>query len=299
MPDTAIAELLAPENLARIDSYSLLAKVAVEGFISGLHRSLYHGFGSEFFQYRAYSPGDDLKYVDWKALGRYDRFYTKVFQEETNMNCAVILDVSASMDYRGSRAACTKLRYASMAAACLTYLAARQGDNPGFFAYADGLVQAVRPGSRTGHLQRIMNELQRLRPGGKAAHDQVLGTLAESLTRRGLVVLISDFQEAEFDLPRILRHFRFKHHDCLVVQVLDPDEHDLPFTATTRFIDAETGAELVTFPQAFRSDYKKDMEAFLATVKKASLELQSDWLPAFTTDNLGVLLAAYLHRRGS
>lgn len=297
MPEQTIAELLAPETLARIDNYTLLARVAVEGFISGLHRSLYQGFGSEFFQYRSYVPGDDLKYIDWKVYGKRDRFYTKVFQEETNMNCCLILDSSASMDYGGQRAACTKFRYACMVAACLAYLASRQGDNVGLYAYSDGLLTAVPPGHRTGGLQRILTELQRLEPRGVAAHADTLSKLAENFRRRGLVVWLSDFVDIDEELPQLLKRFRFAHHDCIALQCLDPDEIDLPFSRTTRFVDSESAHEIVTSPELIRQIYSQSVGAWLDDIRLGCLQEHVDFLQMSTMDSLGNILAAYLHRR--
>ena len=138
--------LLDPAILSKIDNYPLLARTVVEGFIAGLHGSLYHGFGSEFVHYRNYSPGDDLKYVDWKVYGRSDKYYVKVFQEETNTNCYIVLDSSASMGYSGADGRMTKLQYGKIIAACLAYLINRQGDNVGFYGYSDQLKCCVQPG---------------------------------------------------------------------------------------------------------------------------------------------------------
>jgi uncharacterized protein (DUF58 family) len=297
MPETNLAELLSPATLARIDNYALLARLAVEGFISGLHRSLYHGFGSEFFQYRSYVPGDDLKYVDWKVYGRQDKFYTKVFQEETNMNCCVLLDASASMAYQGRRAACSKLQYGCMIGASLAYLASRQGDNVGLYAYSDELLASVPPGRRTGGLQRLMTELQRLQPSGVADHESALNLVGEKFRRRGLVIYISDMHGLEDSLARHIKRFRFAHHDCIVFQVLDDDELDLPFHRTTRFVDSENAAQTATAPDIIRDGYQRDMEAFTDAIRNACLSERADYLLARTSDNLGNLLAAYLHRR--
>ena len=296
-PGPSVAELLSPENLVRIDSYSLLARVAMEGFVSGLHRSLYHGFGGEFFQYRSYVPGDDLKYLDWKIYGRRDRFYTKVFQEETNMNCCIALDLSESMAYQGTRAACSKFRYACMAAACLAYLAARQGDNVGLYAYHDRLESSLHPGHRTGGLRRLLAELHRLKPGERANHRFAFDYLAEHLNRRGLVVILSDLLEAEDILPGILRRLRFAHHDCIVLHILDQDEIDFPFTRTTRFVDSETNHEVVTAPELARDAFLQGMARSVESVRLACLEQQVDYLRISSADDLGNTLAAYLHRR--
>ena len=299
MPDTDIIELLSPEVLAQIDNYALLARIGVEGLLSGLHRSLYQGYGSEFFQYRNYVPGDDLKYVDWKVFARQDKFFTKLFQEETNMNCCFLLDASASMAYRGERAPCSKLRYACMLAACLAYLSRRQGDRVGFYAYNETLTTAIRPGMRTGHLHRILVEMARVQAEGRANHDTVLNQIAEDLRRRGVVILASDFLDVEANLTQWLRRLRFAGHECIVVQILDPDELDFPFSGSIRFRDAENRSEVVTAPELVADSYRRDMAEFTAQIRLAALEQDADYLLARTTDNLGRLLAAYLHRRGT
>ena len=299
MPERTIAELLSPAALARIDDYAFLARVVVEGFVSGLHRSLYQGFGSEFFQYRSYVPGDDPKYVDWKVYGRRDKFFTKMFQEETNMNCSIILDASASMGYQGTQAPCSKLRYACMVAACLAYLTTRQGDNIGFHAYNENVVSSIAPGHRTGGLQRILTELYRIKPQGVANHGPVLNYLAENFQRRGLIVLLSDLLDAEDVLETLLKRFRFAHHECVVFQILDQDEVDFPFARTTRFVDSETGATITTAPSLVQQSFVKSMSELINRARLMCFEQQVDYLTVRTSDNLGNMLAAYLHRRES
>ncbi len=297
MPPSDIGDLLSPEVLARIDNYALLARVVVEGFLSGLHRSLYQGFGSEFFQYRNYVPGDDLKYVDWKVYGRLDRFFTKVFQEETNLDCTILLDTSASMGYQGERSRCTKLRYAAMLAACLAYLARRQGDNVGFCAYSESIAAWIPPGRHHDGARRVFTELQRLSPGGAADHGRAVHFVAETLRRRGLVVLISDGYGLEDSLAGLLRRLRSGHHDTLAFQILDRDELDLPFGGTVGFVDSEEGRELTTAPDLVRAGYRRTMEGFVEGIRAACLGQQVDYLLVPTTESLGNLLAAYLHRR--
>lgn len=299
MAENSLAEILSPATLARIDNYLLLARVVVEGFISGLHRSVYHGFGSEFLQYRNYVPGDDLKYVDWKVFARHDRVCTKVFQEETNMTVNIVLDASASMAYQGSGAPCSKYRYGAMVAACLAYLAGRQGDNVGFFAYNDRLRSHVDPERRTGHLQRIATELTRIRPESGARHEHCLSYVAEAVRKRGMVVLITDLLEAADVMEPVLKRLRYAQNDCIVIQVLDPDERDLPFGMTTRFIDSESGEQVVTYPPAVRQDYRHAMEAFLERVHDMCLDLRIDHVLTDSKQELGSVLAAYLHRRGA
>jgi len=296
---TSITELLSPSALADVDNYQLSAKVVVEGFMSGQHRSLFHGSGSEFVQYRDYTPGDDLKYVDWKVFGKRDRLYSKVFEEETNMDCTIVLDASASMNYQGKRSSVTKLRYGSMIAACLAYLAAKQGDNLGFYGYAEELLTvlpAARPASR---LKRIFTALQAL-PGETAAdHQQHLTYIAKSLKRRGMLILISDFLEVEQEVPELLKSFQFNGKETIVIQILDPDELDLPFDHTLRFEDSETGVHITTSPEAIRQDYQTAMQNSLTCMRDACHSIQADYLQVATSHSLGSVLAAYLHRRGS
>lgn len=294
---TSVQDLLNPAYLHPIQNYALLARTAVEGFLSGMHRSVLHGFGTEFVQYRNYTPGEDLKYLDWKVLARNDRLYSKVYQEETNLNCCLLVDCSASLDYQGSRAVCTKFRYALMVAACIAYLASRQGDNVGLFGYAEGLQEAVLPGHRSGQMMRVMHALTRLQAGGQANHETVLHSLARRLRQRGIVVLISDMLEEEMRLPGLLRHFRFLHCDVLAIQVLDPDERDLPQETVTRYLDSESPSEIITWPEMARSDYKAAMETYCQQLQSSLQAARIDYLPLVTSDSLGISLARYLHRR--
>jgi uncharacterized protein (DUF58 family) len=293
----SVHDLLDPAHLAQLGNYALLARSAVEGFLSGMHRSLFHGFGTEFLQYRDYTPGADLKYLDWKLLARSDRLYTKVYQEETNMNVQLVLDTSASLEYQGSRAACTKLHYACMTAACLAYLATRQGDNVGLFAYGGALREVIPPGHRAGQLERVLQALTRLEPAGAANHEAMLQTFGNQLRQRSIVVFISDMLEGETVLPDQLKRFRLRHCDTLAVQVLDPDELDLPIEGVARFHDAETGREVTSWADSTRGQYMSQMSDFLGNLKESFSRSQVDLLRLGTDESLGYALARYLHHR--
>ncbi|WOO41111.1 DUF58 domain-containing protein [Rubellicoccus peritrichatus] len=290
-------DLLDPATLSGLGNLSLMAKMAVEGFLSGMHRSLFHGFGTEFLQYRNYTPGEDLKYLDWKVYARSDRLYTKVYEEETNMNCYVLLDASASMDYQGTDAPVSKIQYARMAAACIAYLAQRQGDNLGLFAYGEHVREALEPGHRSGQFDRFLKSLVRAKPEGTAAHDALLNSLSLRLRQRGIVVYISDMLEAEDSLPQALAKFRFRHCDVLAIQVLDPDEENLPHPSVSRFQDIESGKEIVAWPEAVRARYREDMDRFLGKLKKGFSGAQIDYLQVNTRASLGLTIAHYLSRR--
>lgn len=290
---------LDPAVLAGIQNYPLMARTAVEGFLSGQHRSLYHGHGSEFFQYRSYTAGDDLKYVDWKVYGRHNRFHTKLFEEETNMDVCFVMDGSASMSYQGETAPCSKWRYGCMAAACLAYLARRQGDAYGLYIYDDELRTVVPPSRRPGHFQVFLNELAAFSPrrGQAAAHETALDFLARRMRRRGLIVFVSDMLEAEETLPPLLRRLDRGGRDCLALQVLDSDELELPMGGAWHLHSLEGSAQLVTDPDEIRAGYQAEMNQFLAAVRTGLADAEVDHLLCQTREHLGRVLAAYLHRR--
>jgi len=290
-------ELLSPEVLARIADYSLLSRVAVEGFLSGLHRSVARGYGGEFVQYRGYVPGDDLKHVDWKLYARQGKAYTKVYQEETNMRCALVLDASASMAYRGTRAVCSKFRYGAMLAACLAYLANRQGDQVGLFVYSDRLLTGTGRGQRSPRLPQMFAELAKVEVGKRADHAAAMVMAEEYVGKRGLIVLLSDWHDMEQGLARLVRQIRFGSRDCMVCQILDADELDLPFADQRRFVDSESGDEITTMPALVRENYQRRMERFTARQREDCLRNRTDYELAVTNRNLGDLLAAYLYRR--
>jgi uncharacterized protein (DUF58 family) len=297
MSATDSLALLDPAHLVRLQPYPLLARTAVHGFLSGLHRSVFHGFGSEFVHYRHYTPGEDLKYVDWKLYARRDRMYTKVYEEETNMNVTLIVDASSSMGYRGARAPASKLGYACMVAACLAWLANHQGDNIGLLVYQEQLTDCLPPGHRGQQLQRLLVGLTRAQAAGSAQHSVALDWIEHHSTNRSLTILISDMLGDELALAEGLRRLRMRHGDCLAIQVLDPDERDLPPETGTRFRDMESRRELLTHPAAIAAQHNAAMADYSARLAEAFTRQEVDFLPLVSTQNLGAALAAYLHRR--
>ncbi len=296
--NTPLTELLSPEALVRIDNYSLLAKIAVEGFISGLHRSLNRGTGSEFRQYRNYTPGDDLRYLDWKALARRDRRYTKIYEEESNLKCLLVIDASGSMAYQGSQAACTKFKYASMAAAAVAYLANRQGDDVGLVCYNSQIQASMPPSHTTGHLERLLVHLYNVTPASNADHDRCMSLVADMISGRGLVVFFSDFLEAEERLGYHMKRLRALKQDALAFHVLDQDERQLPFNNSVTFVDSESNERILTAPDKIRNDYMSRMNDFVENVHKACTDAKVDYAGINTTQHLGEVLASYLHHRG-
>src|ERR1700687_5741454 len=257
---------LDPAVVARLGTLELKARTIVEGFLSGLHRSPFKGFSVEFAEYRQYIHGDDLATIDWKVYARSDRYYVKKFEEETNLDCHLMLDVSGSMGY-GSRGL-TKLEYGSCLAASIAYLMNRQRDAVGLMAFDERIVEMLPASARPGHLRALLVSLDRLRLGRATDVSKPLHQLADSLSKRGLVVLISDLLDDPDSVIRGLRHFQYRGTDVIVFHVLDPDEIDFPFDRATRFEDLETSEEVMAVPAIVRAHYLKEMGALIERYKR-------------------------------
>ena len=289
--------LLDPAYLKGIEDYSLLARVVVDGAMSGIHRSLRQGRGNEFFQYRPYERGEDMKMVDWKVFAKRDELVSKTFQEDTNFTVYLVVDASASMGYEGKRASCSKLRYAKMLAACFAYLSQRQGDRFGLFAYSDEVQQWIRPRSGSGHLNRLLVSLGSLEAKGRNDHEQAWGKFANSLPGRSMVVFISDFLEAEDTLSERLRFALSSHYECLCLQVLDPEEMDLPDAEAIRFAEMEGDREISSAPPAIREKYLNDMNAFVEDLRGKLASVSAEFETLRSDQELGHALRRFLGLR--
>ncbi|MCH8539554.1 MAG: DUF58 domain-containing protein [Opitutales bacterium] len=292
-----LVDLLSPATLHKVGSLAMIARIAVNGFLSGLHRSISQGQGGEFLQYRNYYPGDDLKYVDWKVFAKREKFYTKVYREETNMDLLIVADASGSMDYQGTTAPCGKWRYASMLAACLAYLATKQGDNVGLYVYQDEFTEIIPPNRRGGNLERVLASLQRQKPGGPANHRAAWQSITNRLKNRGIIVFLSDFLEGENILPPLLNRLPNTRHDCAAFHILDRDEIEFPFSQSTEFISLEENSRLRTYPEYVQEDYQKGMNEFLKTLSEGFRSSQTEYRLLKTDETLAHFLAAYLRRR--
>jgi len=283
--------------LARIDSMQLLAKVIVEGFILGLHRSPYRGFSIEFAEYRQYSPGDEVKHVDWKVYGKTDRYYIKQFEEETNLVCYLIVDASASMGYKSGNQEFTKLEYASRMAACLAYFMMRQRDSVGLMTFDTKIRTALPPRMRQTHLKHILAALETTEPGGETDISIPLHELAEGLKRKGLIILISDLLDDPVKVISALQHFRFQGHEVIVFQVMDNGELSFPFTTMTEFTDLETGQKVVVSPEGMKPVYLEELRQFLTAYEKGCGGIHAEYKLFDTGKPLELALSEYLHRR--
>jgi len=283
--------------LARIHNMQLLAKAVVEGFILGLHRSPYRGFSVEFAEYRQYSPGDDIKYLDWKVYGKTDRYYLKQFESETNLVCYIILDASGSMGYRSNPEGLSKLEYGSYLAACLAYFMMRQRDSTGFCVFDTKVREILPPRMSHSHLQHILATLDKTGPGGETNIATPLHDLAEGLKRRGLVILITDLLDDAKAVLSALQHFRFQGHDAIVFHVMDDAELTFPFTSMTEFTDIETGDKAMISPEGMRPVYMEELKRFLATYEKGCADVKADYKLFDTKTPLEIGLSEYLYKR--
>ena len=290
-----VRQFLDPAVIARLGTLELKAKTVVEGFLSGLHRSPFKGFSVEFAEYRQYIHGDDLSTIDWKVFARSDRYYVKKFEEETNLACHLLLDVSGSMAYR-SRGP-SKFEYAACLAASIGYLMSRQRDAVGLMAFDDRIVSALPASTRPGHLRNLLVALARLGPGRRTNVSKPLRQLAESLTRRGMVILISDLLDDPEAVLRGLKHFHHRGSDVLVFHVLDPDEIDFPFDRATRFEDLETDEEIVAVPGVVRAHYQKALGALIERYRRELGGAGIGYQLLNTKQPLEMALLAYLSTR--
>lgn len=290
------ARYLDPKVLARIGSLDLKAKTVVEGVLSGLHRSPKRGYSVEFAEYRQYLPGDALATIDWKVYARSDRHYVKKFEEDTNLDCHLLVDISGSMAY-GSHGV-TKRDYACYLAASLACLMHRQRDAVGLIAFDETIVQRLPPSARASHLRAVLLGLERLPQGAKTNVAKPLGDLAKVLAKRGLVVVISDLLDDPAGVIQGLRHFRQRGTDVIVFHVLDPQELHFTFADVARFRDVESASEVFADPAAVRGDYLAAVGSFIETYKQQLGGAGIDYHLLDTSKPLDLALVAYLKARG-
>ncbi|MFC1490559.1 DUF58 domain-containing protein [Candidatus Latescibacterota bacterium] len=289
-------EYLTPEILIRLARLDLIAKHVVEGYITGLHKSPYHGFSTEFAEHRQYMRGDSLRHLDWKVFGRTDRMYVKRFEEETNLKSHIILDVSGSMGFK-SKGAVTKLEYANILAAALSFLMIRQRDSVGILTFSDVLKSYVPPRSVQSQLTEIIKVLNSSEPSGTTITGDILHTLAERLSARGLVILISDLIVDPDELIHALKHFRHNGHEVLVFHVVDPMELQFDYKDETRFIDSETNAKITTQPWHIREKYLSMFNEHLSSIIHSMHDISVDYARLETNIPLDRALTEYLSKR--
>jgi len=286
-----------PLVLARLSNLYLRARWVVEGIMSGIHRSRSKGFSVEFESHREYSPGDELRRIDWKALGKFDRYFNKETEDETNLRATLVLDASASMDY-GSNGI-TKFEYASILTASLAYLILKQQDAAGVVIFSDRVESFIPPKAKRGHVFEILRALEGHRPSGETNTGKILQEIAGKMKRRGMVILVSDLLDEPEEVLKGLRLFRFNGHDVIVFHVMDSAEIELPFEGNILFEDLEQAALKVTAdPQTIRQAYRGVVDEFIDRLRKECHASSIDYQLVSTSTPLDRALVSYLSWRG-
>ena len=303
--DNTPLRYLDPVMVSRLKNMELRARLVVEGFITGLHKSPYHGFSVEFTEHRPYNPGDELRHVDWKVFGKTDRHYVKQYEEETNLRHYVVLDTSPSMRYRHA-GKLTKLEYGAYLAAALHFLMVKQRDATGLVAFDEQVHTLLRPRSTMRYLRQILARLEQLtnlRPDGQRTNAAAaLHEVAERIARRSFVVIITDLYEnigAHGDLMRALRHLRHRGHEVLVFRILESKTERLFEFANVPMVlrDMETGEEISLHPAQLRNHYARAVQSFSEDFRRRCLERNVDYVELDTGEAYDTALLAYLNKR--
>jgi uncharacterized protein (DUF58 family) len=284
--------------LASLEGLDLQARLVVEGYVSGLHASPYHGFSVEFAEHREYVPGDDIRHVDWKVWSKTDKFYLKQYEEETNLLTYLLLDTSESMAY-ASGDNVTKLQYAQFIAAALGYLVLQQQDSVGLATFDRGVGRYLRPSGQPSHLKELLHVMDTVPAGAKSDMGAVFHDLAERFKKRGVVVVLSDFFDDPGRILAGLKHLRHRRHEVIVFHILDPAEVDFPFRETTLFKGLEGLPEVLTEPHALRKAYRQELGTFLDELKKGCRMIDIDYVPLRTDQDLDGPLSTYLASRSA
>lgn len=295
MSSTIQNPYLQPEMVSRLSRLDLVARLVVEGFITGLHRSPYHGFSVEFSEYRPYMPGDAMRHIDWKVLGRTDRYYVKQFEEETNLKAYLLLDTSGSMGYGSGPV--TKLQYASYLCAALSYLMLKQRDAVGLVLFNEAIREYHPPRSAMSYLHVLLNALDQAVPGRLTQVANTFHELAERIKRRGLVIVLSDLLDDADSILSALKHFRHKKHEVIVFHILDPQEKEFKFKGNVVFEDMESGEKIQTQPDHIQNAYQQFMAERLARFKGECHQHRIDYVPLVTSQSYDVALMQYLMKR--
>jgi uncharacterized protein (DUF58 family) len=296
-PTNDARRFLDAATIARISPLELRARQVVEGFLAGMHRSPFFGHSVEFLQHREYVAGDDLRHLDWKIWSKTDRYYIKQYEEDTNLRATFVVDVSESMRY--GRGPLNKYEYASTIAACLSYLLLRQSDSVGLMSFDAEVRRIVPSRSHQTHLDALVQALDGSRPERKTDMERVLRRVAENVSSRGMIVLISDLLIDREPLFRGLQMLAHRRHDVLVFHVLDDDELTFPFSGATRFEGMEAQPQLLCDPRALRDGYLAALGEYLTEVRRGCASRGIDYQLYRTSDPLSVVLSTFLHRRAA
>jgi uncharacterized protein (DUF58 family) len=288
-------EFLTASGLSRFKQLEILAQTVVEGFMNGQHKSPYKGFAIEFAEHREYVPGDDLKHLDWKLLGKQNRYYIKQYEEDTSLRCWLVLDSSGSMGYRSKRF--SKFDYGRFICGLFGYLLLHQQDAVGLATFDSKVRTYLPPRSTSKHLKTMLDQLTATEPGEDTGLGPVLHSIAQRVKRRGLIVIISDFFDDPDDIILALNHFAYRKHEVIVFQVLDRREAEFSFTDMTRFESLEGGTHQLIDPIRVRRAYQARFQAHQHAIRQACHGLHIDFVQMFTDEPFDREIAKYLSRR--
>lgn len=281
--------------ISRLSRLVVSVRMPMLGSVTGIHRSATRGSSVEFAEYRKYAPGDDLKFLDWRVFARTDRFYMKEFEADTNLRCYVVLDTSASMKFASG--AMTRFDYGRRVAAVLSHLLVHQGDATGLVCFTDKTLHDLPPRRTPTHLRQILNTLAAAKPQGETNLATTLHSLAERIRQRSLVVIISDLFTEVPDLLECFKHLRFYKHDVAVFHLLDRQEFDFDFTRPVRFVDMESGADLITDPAVVRDAYREALNDYLTALKHGCREFDVDYRLTYLDQSYEAVLTSFLLQR--
>ena len=287
---------LTPSVISKLNSLELRARLVVEGFMVGLHKSPYHGFSVEFSEHRPYMQGDSLKDIDWKVYGKTERFFIKQYEEETNLKSYILLDTSQSMNY-ASEGNISKLEYASTLVAGLSYLMIRQQDAVGLSLYSEKINKYLPPKASKAYLQEILKSLSETQASDKTNTASSLHSIAEKIKRRGLVIIVSDLFDDISSVLTALKHFRYKKNEVIVFQILDPQEMNFAFGTDAIFKDMETEDEITTQPYQIQKAYEEAMLEFVGRIKAECLNSNIEYNLIETSMPFDKALFSYIQKR--
>ncbi|NTW50019.1 MAG: DUF58 domain-containing protein [Chlorobiales bacterium] len=294
---------LQPETISKLRSIELKAKFIVEGFLIGLHKSPYHGFSVEFSEHRQYSPGDEIRHIDWRVYGRTDKFYIKRYEEETNLRGYILLDVSGSMRYTSGPKYLPKIEYASYLSAALCLLMLGQRDGAGLVTFSDTIETFLPPSAKPSHqrlLLKTLSETSALVTTGTARQTdsgRALSQIAERIQKRSLIILISDLWDNPDSLITALKFFRHRHNEVIVFHLIDPQERLFDFNADAEMVDMETGSRILTSPRQIQQAYEQAFNALSERYKQALTDNLIDYNLIDTSKPFDLALFAYLKKR--
>ena len=286
-----------PITLSKIANMELRARLVIDGVLSGIHKSPYKGSSIEFLEHKEYSPGNEIKHIDWKVHARTDKYYIKQFEEETNLKCYIFLDTSGSMGYKST--GISKFEYATTLTASLAYLLLKQSDMAGLISFSDKVQQFIPPRSRLTHLHILLNALTKLKTAGKSNISNILKEFIEKIGRRSLIIIISDFFDDTEKIIHQLKYFQFKKNEVILFHILDPYELTFPFETITFFESMEDDRRILAEPKSIKDLYISEINRFIEQFKQVCFENQIDYWLIDSSTPLDQALIKFLTRRES